>query len=74
MNKRGLFGHGTESFGVFIGIILVAALLVGYSFIKTGTLLEGINEFIEYIMQDPIAAGVIFIAGVILGKAIIRIY
>jgi len=76
MNKKGqgLFGYGMGSFGLLIGIMLVAALLVIYSSIKTGTPFGGISGLVEYIMQDPIAAGVIFIAGVILGHAIFRTY
>ncbi|HIP90385.1 MAG TPA: hypothetical protein EYH22_02420 [Candidatus Nanopusillus sp.] len=76
MNKKGqgLFWYGAGSFGLLVGIILVVALLVGYSLTKTGTPLDGINGLIEYIMQDPIAAGVIFLSGIILGKVVLRTY
>jgi len=55
-----------------IGILIIIILIVVYSYIKTGNFIDGINQLLSYIQEDPIAAGILLISGIILGKLVFR--
>ena len=57
---------------VLIGILIIVILFVAYSYIKTGDFISGINYLISYIQEDPIAAGILLLSGIILGKLVFR--
>lgn len=67
--KKGFITYGSYGFGtvLFMFIFIAIIILVGYSYLKTGSFFEGINHLLGIIISNPIEILIIFLLGMILG-------